>query len=174
MNHKFSNPELCESCDHQACCTSFASPVVFSEDIRKLKRIGKASENYLDYTMIKGRTVKIIKKKKNSTHCIFWDEKKEQCSIYQSRPFDCQMFPFDIVAVGDKYHWVVYSCNPESNWQWSEKHLQKLEDDKSFSEIMENIDAFSDLTQIKTLKENQKIPMIVLREVRCKKSTPTQ
>ena len=156
---------LCESCTHQSCCTNFAAPLVFSNDIEDLKVIGKSGNEFLKEIVIQNKPVKVIKKKTNSTICTFWDEEKMNCSIYNNRPFDCRMFPFDISLINNKYHWIVYSCNPDSNWEWCEKFLKRLESDKSFSDILKNISVFADTTQIKILDKEKKIPFVVLREV---------
>ena len=160
--------KLCDSCTHQGCCTSFASPLVFSHDLKDLKNIGKGGEEFVKEIKINGRNVKTLKKKNNSSICVFWDENKGMCSIYKNRPFDCRAYPFDIYFIDGKYHWIVYSCNPESDWRWTEKYLQMLENDKQFKEVIENIDVYSDLTQINKLEKSKQYPFTVLREVRYK------
>ena len=156
---------LCESCSHQSCCTNFAPPIVFPKDIENLKAIAKSGNEFLKEIVIQNKTVKVIKKKTNSKICTFWDEEKMNCSIYNNRPFDCRMFPFDIRLINNKYHWIVYSCNPDSNWEWSEGYLKMLENDKSFPDILENISVFADTTQIDELDKEQKIVYVVLREI---------
>ena len=128
--------------------------------------MGKPDEEFLTDVTIKGKKVKTIKKKIDGKTCTFWDEDDNQCSIYHHRPFDCRLYPFDIYLINGEYHWIVYSCNPESDWEWSESHLQELENDPSFDEIMENIDTYSDLAWTKTLKDAQKPKFTILRKVR--------
>jgi hypothetical protein len=161
---------LCDSCKHKGCCTDSAVPLVFSYDFEDLKSIGKANDDFLKEVTVHGKKIKAIKKKNDSTSCMFWDDKKMMCSIYEKRPFDCRAYPFDIHLVNGKYHWIVYSCNPESNWTWSEEYLQSLENDKQFNEIMEKIEIFAGHTKMILPQESQKTPFIVLREVRYKKS----
>jgi Fe-S-cluster containining protein len=46
--------------------------------------------------------------------CYFYDSGR--CSIYEDRPLDCRLFPFDIVQAEDgNFYWIVYNefC-PES------------------------------------------------------------
>src|SRR5215467_733200 len=38
---------LCDSCTHNACCTSFPSPLLFPSDVKKLEECGKASDEYI-------------------------------------------------------------------------------------------------------------------------------
>jgi len=160
--------KLCTSCTHQGCCTSFASPLLFSHDLNELKKIGKDGEEFVKEIEIHGINVKTLKKKHDSNICVFWDEDKKMCSIYKNRPFDCRAYPFDIHFIDGKYHWIVYSCNPKSNWEWSEKYLQMLENDKQFNEVMGKIDAYSDLTQINKLEKSKQYPFTVLRQIRYK------
>ncbi len=163
--------ELCGSCKHQGCCTSFASPLVFSRDLENLENIGKAGDEFLREITIRGQRVTTIRKKTNSNTCTFWDDDKHVCSIYENRPFDCRMYPFDIYMIDGKYTWIVYSCNPESKWQWSETHLKMLENDERFYEVMRNIEAFSDLSEIDVIMKGHNLPYTILREVNCEKST---
>ena len=157
--------KLCGSCRSQGCCTNSAVPLVFSSDFEDLRSIGKTGTKYLHYRNVNGSMIKAINKKPNSDFCIFWDEQEKRCSIYKQRPFDCRAYPFDILKTNDKYHWIVYSCNPESSWAWTEEYLTALEHDKAFSEVMEKIEIFSGNTGIILPTESQKTPYVILREV---------
>jgi len=157
--------QLCSSCTHQACCTDFAAPLVFTEDIKDLKDIGKDSDEYLEEIIIQNKPVKRIKKKPNSNACTFWDEEKRMCSIYNKRPFECRMFPFDINPIDGKFYWIIFSCNPDSDWKWTEEYLTMMENDKSFPDILDNISLFADMIQKDVLDKEQEILYTVLREV---------
>lgn len=158
----FSN--LCASCKTQGCCTNSAVPLVFSSDLADLKSINKATDEFLHDRNVNGTLIKAINKKANSDVCVFWNENK--CSVYQHRPFDCRAYPFDILKINGKYHWIVYSCNPQSDWMWTEDHLQMLEKDKAFSEVMEKIEVFSGNTGIILPVESKKTPYAILRQVK--------
>lgn len=160
--------DLCDNCKHQSCCTNSAVPLVFSEDYNNLKQIDKASKKFLKQITINGKKVKAIKKKRNSSICVFWDEEQKRCSIYKNRPFDCRAYPFDISNIDGRYYWIVYSCNPESNWEWSEDFLQMLENDKGFFKSLQNIKNFARHTEMVLPSELKKTPFTVLREVRIK------
>lgn len=159
--------KLCESCKNQGCCTNSAVPLVFLKDFEDLESIGKSSERFLKEITVNSKRIKAIKKKKNSNICTFWNETSNTCSIYQNRPFDCRAYPFDICLIDGKYHWIVYSCNPESNWEWGESYLQMLENDKGFEEIMKNIEIFAGHTDMILPSESKKTSYTILREVRC-------
>ncbi len=157
---------LCESCQHQGCCTDSSVPLVFSNDFKALQDIKKSGDEYLQDLEIKGRKVKALKKKKNSTVCVFWDEEKKTCSVYENRPFDCRAYPFDIRLINGKYHWIVYSCNPDSNWKWSENFLEELEEYVMSNGILKDIETFANNTELILPKESLKTSFVVLREVK--------
>jgi Fe-S-cluster containining protein len=138
---KFSYKNLCDSCKQKSCCTDFAEPPLFPSDFMKLENIGKSGDDFVQKIIIENKPIKIIKRKNNSNVCVFWKE-GQGCSIYENRPYDCRMFPFDIDWVDGQYRWIVYSCNPQSDWSWTETHLQKLESDPQFAEIIKNIEFF--------------------------------
>ncbi len=158
--------KLCSSCKTQGCCTDSAVPLVFSADLDDLKSINKATDEFLHDRNVNGNIIKAVNKKKNSNSCVFWDEENKNCSIYQYRPFDCRAYPFDILKIDGKYRWIVYSCNPQSDWTWTESHLQMLESDKAFREVMEKIEIFSGNTGLILPEESKKTPYAVLRQVK--------
>lgn len=137
---------------------------MFPDDLIKLKRIGKSDSDFVEDIIVKEKPVKVLKKKSNST-CVFWDEEKKGCSIYQSRPFDCKMFPFDIRLINNEYHWIVFSCNPDSDWQWTEDYLQKLENDPQFADIIENIETYSSFI-VSRIGKIDPLKFTVLRKIR--------
>ena len=159
---------LCDSCQSHGCCTNSAAPLVFKHDLAALKSIGKSGSDYLEEITIRNKKVLAIRKKENSTHCVFWDQNKEQCSIYANRPFDCRAYPFDISLIDGKYYWIVYSCNPDSDWNWSESYLKELEEYMELNEIINDIDTFAGNTELILPKESQKTPYVIIREVKIK------
>lgn len=159
-----SHKSLCGTCQTNSCCTSTASPLLFPSDIKKLDDIGKNSDQYIKEIKIRGASVKTIKKKDDLTQCIFWNSDTRKCTIYKNRPFDCMIYPFDIFSINGKYHWVVYSCNPNSDWKWSESHLQTIENSDEFGDILENIESYHGLTDINSNHEDKK-EITIIREV---------
>jgi Fe-S-cluster containining protein len=157
--------QLCASCRTQGCCTDSAVPLVFDSDLVDLKAIHKDTNEFLHNRNVNGVLIKALNKKLNSSICVFWDEQNQRCSIYDRRPFDCRAYPFDILKLDGKFYWIVYSCNPQSNWQWTEEYLQMLEHDKAFQEVMEKIEIFSDNTSLILPNESKKTPYTLLREV---------
>lgn len=163
--------QLCSSCKTQGCCTNSAVPLVFNSDLIDLKSIGKDTSEFLHDRNVNGLVTKAINKKPNSDVCVFWDEEEKCCSIYNQRPFDCRAYPFDILKIEGKFCWIVYSCNPESDWKWAEEYLRMLESDKAFMEVMKKIEIFSGNTALILPNESKKTPYVILREVRYEQST---
>lgn len=161
---------LCGSCNHKNCCTDSAVPLVFENDLKKILSKNPDHTKNLKIKNVNGIQVNTIKKKENSTECVFWDGQTGKCQIYDVRPIDCKLYPFDIMKIDNIYHWIVYSCNKESDWKWSEDHLQSLENDESFKDLLKNLDVFSDHTDMILPDESEKTPYAVLRKVNLKKS----
>jgi uncharacterized protein len=160
---------LCGNCLSQGCCTDSAVPLVFPSDFEALKSISKADDSYIQERIVKGRKVLALKKKPNSSNCVFWDDKKKMCTVYPQRPFDCRAYPFDILFLDGKFYWIVYSCNPNSDWKWSEEYLQSLEKDMMTNKIADEISIFADNTDLVLPTESKKTPYVVLREVKLEK-----
>jgi|CXWL01.1.fsa_nt_gi Fe-S-cluster containining protein len=156
---------LCDSCTHQNCCTDSAVPLVFPKEFEKIKTIDPEYLQHVKTIEINKKNIITIKKKKNSTRCIYLNDETNRCMIYESRPMDCKIYPFDILFLHNAYHWIVYSCNADSNWNWSEGFLETLENDEGFDELMKNIDIFSEHTNMILEKESKKTPYVVLRKV---------
>jgi hypothetical protein len=78
------------------------------------------------------------------------------------------MFPFDIDWVDNQYDWIIYSCNPNSDWSWCEQHLTRLETDPQFDEIMQHIELFR-LMSKNNVDSGKELMHIVLRKVQWNK-----
>ena len=161
--------KLCNTCTHKNCCTDSAVPLVFLKDLEKIRKEKQQYQDYLSIKEINGKKIKTIKKKANSKECVFWDSKTGGCSIYKSRPIDCKLYPFDLLEIHGKYHWIVYSCNESSDWTWTEEHLKELENDSAFESLMENIEEFSEHTKMILPDESEKTPYTILRKVNWQK-----
>jgi Fe-S-cluster containining protein len=65
--------------------------------------------NKVDLLNVDG--ISFLPKKKNSKLCIFKEEKK--CSIYNSRPLICRMFPLELIySINRAFEWVIYDYCP--------------------------------------------------------------
>jgi hypothetical protein len=74
------------------------------------------------------------------------------------------IYPFDIFKIDGKYFWIVYTCNPHSNWKWSESYLQMFENSKEFVDILDNIETYSHI-DFELRKKIDMIDYCVIREV---------
>lgn len=165
---------LCGKCDHKNCCTNSAVPLVFGNDLEKIKKNNPQYMQYLKTIEISGQDVFAIKKKEGLSECVFWDGNADGCKIYESRPIDCRLYPFDILLVENSYRWIVYSCNKNSDWTWSETYLQALEMDEGFDDLMSNIDLFTEHTNMVLPTELEKTPYEVLRKVNWKSNSKNE
>ena len=161
---------LCGNCNHKNCCTDSAVPLVFPMDFKKITKIDSQYIQHVQTIEIDGIKTMALKKKDNSTHCIFWDDDISGCTIYESRPIDCKLYPFDILYLNNSYHWIIYSCNQNSDWKWSEDYLKTLENDEGFSELMKNIDTFAAHTNMILPTESKKTPYVILRKINLPKN----
>lgn len=150
---------LCSTCT-KSCCTVVGGAIVLPHELEQLDSIQVNNNKFLTKSNIHGREIIQIKKKDNSTHCIFFDE-SHGCKIYPDRPFDCKMFPFDLEVINGELYWIIYSCNPQSSWTWTEDFLQKLENDPTIKEN-KNLENYA----IMPNKKTEELPHTVLRKVR--------
>lgn len=113
--------EFCTQChnDNKQCCCSSEDidmPVLLLNEAQKIQsqrpRIQKAKEfsHNIDST-----TIRQMNRKETDTgefkivHCHFYDPKDNVCKIYESRPTDCRLFPFDIkLDPNTQEFWVGY------------------------------------------------------------------
>ncbi len=95
------------SCTFHWCCSTrcFSAPPICLHEIARIERVvgcsdfcGKIGSQYA------------LRVKENG-YCIFFDEQKRTCKIYEVRPFDCQIFPFDFFASGlGEGVWLLWNC----------------------------------------------------------------
>jgi Fe-S-cluster containining protein len=92
------NSKKCLAC--KGCCIFYdvseerLAPVFTSEEIRTLgparrKRTKKRADGFYQAKVV--RCAFSVYKK-----CVFLDEGSHRCSIYDNRPLDCELWPFDI------------------------------------------------------------------------------
>ena len=157
---------LCDFCTHKSCCDCYDSAMLLPSDIKMIihKTDKTREEEFCRKIKHNDKYIKVLKKKGNSTRCIFLDDKTKQCSIYSHRPFDCKMFPFDVNYIDNEYWWVIYSCNKTSDWSWTEDQLRELEQSVQFDEIMNHIDKYEIHTPFE-ISKSQDYGCKVIRKV---------
>lgn len=109
---------LCSNCVGKSatCCCNpdVDSPMMLPSEVEKIskefninqddfsKKI-EFSKMYNDFTL---KDLYQMKRQKNSDACIFY--KNNQCTIYEMRPLDCRIFPYDIKLENDGNYYLVY------------------------------------------------------------------
>ena len=97
----------CKSCKlSENCCSLFNkinSPVLNKEE---LDRIQKNVSNNEFYESIDSNLFHL---KIKSNVCVFY--KNGKCSIYNCRPIDCKLYPFDIIKNCSKYYLIIYKLD---------------------------------------------------------------
>ncbi len=153
---------LCDSCESKSCCKSFTGANLLPTEFKKIQNaIGSA--DFAKTVMFNKIPTLVIKNKSDTDECVFWDSENEQCSIYEHRPFDCKLFPFDIHEIDGKYMWVINTCNPDSDWSWAESMLDSFENDPSFNELVGRLNSYSYPESTK----NNLYDIKILRPVNC-------
>ena len=96
--------DVCTNCFTGGnCCSSFDrinAPVLNKQELIQLKEVLKSDDFYdvVDDNLYKIRL--------NNNECIFL--KNGRCQVYDYRPLDCKLYPFDIIKKNSKYYLVLY------------------------------------------------------------------
>ncbi len=95
--------EHCSRCEYiPNCCCDFGkidAPVISELEKNKLEEISSI-DNFCS-SCGDG----IYNLNLNGNNCIFYNE---VCTIYDNRPLDCRLFPFDLKKIDEKYYLVLY------------------------------------------------------------------
>lgn len=91
--------KICSECkENNNCCMDFNSidnPIISSEEKDIIIKTTNCSEN--TFTKIEGDCYTI---NTNNSNCPFY---KNGCTIYDVRPNDCRLYPYDLKIVDGKY-----------------------------------------------------------------------
>lgn len=109
--HKVKNGtyQFCNGCigKFNCCCncSEIDMPILLPFEVEKLSRITKRSiDTFANKTTNNLYQVKRVDDDENR-ECIFFQNNR--CSIYENRPIDCRLFPFDFKEIDGDY-WVIY------------------------------------------------------------------
>lgn len=113
--------EFCTQChnDNKQCCCSSEEidmPILLGNEAQKIHaqhprvQIIKEFSHNIDNTSIRQMNRKETEQNGSKiTHCHFYDPKGNICKIYDTRPTDCRLFPFDIkLDPNTQEFWVGY------------------------------------------------------------------
>lgn len=137
---------LCDKCQTSTCCINFLTPLITPKELESVKKISGFSD-IAESRTINGVSIHFLKTKPNTHECMFLGSDKK-CTIYEDRPFECRIFPFDIYNIDGSLTWIVYTCNPELDWKWSEEILRSFEKDLLTPDVIKHMNAFMDLERI--------------------------
>jgi Fe-S-cluster containining protein len=132
---------LCNKCKTITCCINFLTPTVTEKELKIIQKKSGFSD-IAKTQLIDGKKMSVLKRKPNSLECMFLGTDK-RCTINEYKPFDCIIFPFDIFKIDEKFTWVVYTCNPDLDWKWSETILKSFEENLLTPDIIKDLDAFA-------------------------------
>ena len=94
----------CTNCSSEVVCCSYFdkinAPVLNKEELQKIKEIVKNEQFY----EVLGKNLFSLKLTVNN--CIFY--KDSRCVIYDNRPVDCRLYPFDIIRRSERYFLILY------------------------------------------------------------------
>ena len=116
--YKLGTFNLCNKCvgnDASCCCNpNVDSPMLLPSEVEVISKSVKLdtdvfsskvdfSKMYDDYSL---KDLYQMKRQKNNNNCYFYKDNK--CTIYDIRPIDCRMFPYDIKLESDGNYYLVY------------------------------------------------------------------
>jgi len=108
--------DFCATCPaHLNCCSRVQSggaidtPVAMTDEISKLADFtGLDRQSFSNQPDIAGSEVSKLKTGASGSGCIFFDG--YQCTVYEVRPFDCRLFPLDVIVDEDgQLCWIAYT-----------------------------------------------------------------
>lgn len=92
----------CHNLGRKCCCASeeIDMPILLQNEARKLQSIDSQNKKMHNFSRAIGNTtIRQMNASGNSANpifCHFYDSSKNKCKIYDIRPTDCRLFPFDI------------------------------------------------------------------------------
>lgn len=130
--------EFCTHCHNEGkkcCCASpdIDMPILLYNEAQKYQSLNPRHQRMRDFSHSIGNTsVRQMNYSKDETkHCHFFDIAENRCKIYNIRPTDCRLFPFDI------------KLNPNTNEYWvgyydevCERKLPDKEKMKQYAHIL--------------------------------------
>lgn len=90
---------FCGGCNKNCCHDVSIPPMVFCADFELLVT-GLGREKAEDSVAIKDGRRYLKRRPDHEEGCIFFDPDK-RCTVYEYRPLDCRLFPFDVVEQED-------------------------------------------------------------------------
>lgn len=133
--------QVCLSCNEK-CCGDFAFPLFLTPEERK-------KHPNLN----------------TKCPCVFFGRGGGLCEIHNTRPFDCRLFPFDIMMKGIRFSWIIWEVNcPISRGK--EDDFEKYLDDHEKNLIPRFIKHMANYAKFREEEMDNKFKYKILREVK--------
>lgn len=90
------------------CCCNFEKidrPIISQEEKKKIEL---CYDNNDDKELFQKLTNECFNITTINNNCIFYDG---NCKIYNSRPYDCRLYPYDIKKINGKFFLVIYKLD---------------------------------------------------------------
>lgn len=150
-------PDVCRNCP-QKCCfflTGTNTNAVLS--LNEIAEIKHTTERSDFYEKKKSRYADEMYYRLKSTagYCCFYDQQEEVCTIYEVRPLDCRLHPFDFTTLDSEGDvWILNNCLLSQGLDEAtiEKMLHYFECNYA-EEIAENLHS-EDSCFVESLKDN--------------------
>ncbi|GBC63406.1 hypothetical protein DENIS_4400 [Desulfonema ishimotonii] len=87
------NSACITDCPDRWCCSdcNFCAPPLCRSEVQRIRDAG-----HRDFYMQAGDQFSLSTRENG--YCIFFDDTRKICNIYDIRPFDCRIFPFDMLT----------------------------------------------------------------------------
>lgn len=146
--------KTCTNCKKRFnCCETFDK---MNPPTLTLKEIELIENEYSDFYENLGDNLYRLKVEDNT--CIFFRNGK--CVIYDIRPLDCRLFPFDIIKDNDKYYLILYKLEC-INIDCFLNALSEI--DSIIEKIIPNIEAFTDKINFTKMQD---MKYIIIKEIK--------
>jgi Fe-S-cluster containining protein len=121
---------FCARCpSNNNCCVrkrhgleEVASPPLFSSEAKNIAaKTGLHIDDFSEGYPQSGCGIVV---KRTEAGCYFY--KNGRCEIYSMRPFDCKIFPFDIIRHDETLHWIMYDdlCPPDARFSYDPQDFE--------------------------------------------------
>lgn len=110
--------EFCTQCHNEkkkCCCSShdIDMPILLKLEAQTIQSSNPRFRRMREFSHNIGNTpirqINEIKNSNNEHHCYFYDCSEQRCNIYNMRPIDCRLFPFDIkLDLNTNEYWIGY------------------------------------------------------------------
>ncbi|XCN71677.1 MAG: YkgJ family cysteine cluster protein [Candidatus Electrothrix aestuarii] len=160
--------DVCHGCSEKCCLfptETNTNAVLSLNEIAKIEHVIGHSDFYEEKKSRYGDDV-YYRLKSIAGSCCFYNQQDQKCTIYEVRPLDCRLYPFDFTTfdVGQGDIWILNNCllSQDVDEAAVEKMLDYFEcnyaeeiaenlhsEDSSFVELLKKSDGFRKLRNVK-------------------------